>query len=101
MQKVKFMITLTIEVILVLFLCIKYNFNWVDAFFTIGVAFYSVLLVFLLNVKGKTGNFTGYQRARFGYEVEIEDKWPLINPVMLASGLFCVLSLIVSGLYYI
>jgi hypothetical protein len=79
---------------------IKYDFYWVDAFFTIGVLTFSLLIIFLLNVKGKTGNFTGYQRARFGFDAPIEDNWPLINPVTLASGLFCFLSLLVSGLYY-
>jgi hypothetical protein len=100
MQKVKFMTTLTIEVVLVYLLYIKYDFYWVDAFFTIGILTFCVLFIFLLNIKGKTGNFTGYQRARFGFNEPIEDNWPLINPVTLASGLFCFLSLLVSGLYY-
>jgi hypothetical protein len=101
MQKVKFMTTLIIEWVFVYLLYIKYDFNLVDAFFIIGILTFCVLSIFLLNIKGKTGNFTGYQRARFGFDAPIEDNWPLINPVTLASGLFCILSILVSGIYYL
>jgi hypothetical protein len=99
-QKVKFMTTLTIELVFVYLLYIKYNFNLVDSFFIIGILTFSILIIFLFNVKGKSGYFTGYQRARFGFDAPIEDNWPLINPVTLASGLFCILSILVSGIYY-
>jgi hypothetical protein len=100
MQKLKFMTTLTIELVLVYLLYIKFDFNWVDSFFIIGILTFSILIIFLLNVKGKSGYFTGYQRARFGFAAPIEDNWPLLNPVTLASGLFCILSIVVSGVYY-
>ncbi|MFC7370244.1 hypothetical protein ACFQPF_00950 [Fictibacillus iocasae] len=101
MKHARFWLTIMVELFFVFILSYTYQYFWIDALFTIGVLTFSVLLLFLLNIKTKTGQYTAYQRAGNGYEAPVENRWPIVNPIILAAACFGLLSLLVSGIYYL